>query len=138
MQKPITTELRDAAQMVHREVFAGDAYEVVFEPEVFNDLCDVIDVIHARLEAENATLRAATNSLDDEPKQDNVNHPAHYTQGRFEVIDVIEDTLGTDSFKGYCIGNVIKYVLRHEYKGGTEDLQKAQWYLNRLLGGRDE
>ena len=138
MGEPITTELREAVNTVHRVGFGFDADEVAFEPDVFYDLCDAIDVVHSMLEAENATLRARLEGSGDEPKQDNVNHPAHYTHGRFEVIDVIEDTLGTDSFKGYCIGNVIKYVLRHEYKGGTEDLQKAQWYLNRLLGGCDE
>jgi len=30
-------------------------------------------------------------------------------------------------------GNIIKYIWRYEYKNQQEDLQKAQWYLARLL-----
>jgi hypothetical protein len=29
-------------------------------------------------------------------------------------------------------GCVIKYVYRHRHKGGLSDLDKAQWYLNRI------
>lgn len=72
---------------------------------------------------------------------DNVNHPSHYTQGRVEVIDVIEDaTSGSDGFEGYCLGNVVKYVLRYRSKNGVEDLRKARWYIDKLidfLGGDD-
>jgi len=28
--------------------------------------------------------------------------------------------------------NVLKYLWRHEYKNGLEDINKAIWYLNRL------
>jgi hypothetical protein len=28
--------------------------------------------------------------------------------------------------------NVLKYLWRHEYKNGLEDIDKAIWYLNRL------
>jgi len=61
---------------------------------------------------------------------DPVSSPSHYTKAKgFEVIDVIE---GYDL--PYHLGNVIKYVLRHEYKGNAlQDLQKAQWYLNRYI-----
>ena len=34
----------------------------------------------------------------------------------------------------YLKGNVLKYVSRYKFKGEPlEDLQKAQWYLNRLV-----
>jgi hypothetical protein len=60
---------------------------------------------------------------------DDVNNPEHYNQQGIEVIDVIE------AYNlPYHLGNVIKYVLRHEYKGQEEkDLRKAQWYLNRYI-----
>jgi len=35
--------------------------------------------------------------------------------------------------EGYLQGNILKYVWRYDYKGGLEDLQKAQWYLNKLI-----
>ncbi|GGJ48836.1 DUF3310 domain-containing protein [Virgibacillus salexigens] len=66
---------------------------------------------------------------------DNVNHPDHY-QGKTEVIDIIEQaTEGLQGINAVCTGNVIKYVMRFQKKGGVEDLKKAQWYLNKLIGG---
>ena len=65
---------------------------------------------------------------------DNVNHPSHYTQGGIECIDAIECAMtNLDGFEGYCTGNILKYIWRWKYKNGTEDLEKARWYLNRLI-----
>jgi hypothetical protein len=63
---------------------------------------------------------------------DFVNHPPHY-QGSIECIDAIEASMSAEAFKGSLKANVIKYVWRYEAKGGVESLQKAQWYLNRLI-----
>lgn len=60
---------------------------------------------------------------------DNVRHPSHYADKRIEVIDYIRDTLSGEGFIDYCIGNVIKYVSRWRKKGGIEDLEKAEVYL---------
>lgn len=65
---------------------------------------------------------------------DLINHPPHYTSGRIECIDAIESALTADEFRGYCKGNVLKYVFRERLKGGDDDLAKARFYLNRLLG----
>lgn len=60
---------------------------------------------------------------------DMVNRPPHYTKGRIEVIDFI-----LDQDFGYLAGQVIKYVSRYRHKGSAvEDLQKAEWYLKRLI-----
>jgi hypothetical protein len=64
---------------------------------------------------------------------DNVNHPPHYSQGDIECIDAIRAALGPDAFVAYCRGNAIKYLWRCDHKGGTEDLRKAAWYLNRAI-----
>ena len=62
-------------------------------------------------------------------KHDAVNHPSHYTRGKIEVIDFIED----QQFP-YHLGNVIKYIARAGYKGDKlEDLKKARWYLDRYI-----
>jgi hypothetical protein len=60
-------------------------------------------------------------------------NPDHYKTGGIETIDYIEAKLTGEQFKGYLVGNVIKYLSRFEHKAGEEDLQKARWYLNRLL-----
>jgi hypothetical protein len=66
---------------------------------------------------------------------DMVNHPKHYTTGRTEVIDIIEDaTKDLKGIQAVCLANVLKYSLRFPYKAnGLEDLKKAQWYLNKLI-----
>lgn len=63
----------------------------------------------------------------------NVDSPKHYTRGKYETIDVIQSTLGDEKFKGYVQGNIIKYISRYQYKNGVEDLEKARWYLNKLI-----
>jgi hypothetical protein len=58
-----------------------------------------------------------------------VHHPKHYNEGKYEVIDVIEDWKLT-----FNTGNTIKYIARARHKGDeTQDLQKAWWYLTREL-----
>lgn len=64
---------------------------------------------------------------------DNVNHPAHYTQGSIECIDAMVAAFGAEAVKTYCKINAFKYIWRTDYKNGTEDLEKAVWYLNRYL-----
>ena len=68
-----------------------------------------------------------------ERTKDVVNHPAHY-EGKIECIDAIEcATDGLTGFKGYCTGNIIKYMWRWHKKNGLEDLKKARWYLDKLI-----
>lgn len=64
-------------------------------------------------------------------KNDSVNHPAHYTDGKIEVIDFIEDKK-----LNFHKGNAVKYIARAGKKNPekeVEDLQKAIWYLNREI-----
>lgn len=69
-----------------------------------------------------------------EKKIDMVNHPPHYTKGKYETIDVIMDvTQHLGGREGYLVGNIIKYLSRYYFKNGIEDVEKAQWYLNKLL-----
>ena len=64
---------------------------------------------------------------------DYVNKPPHYTAGGIECIDALQSALSPDEFRGFLKGNVLKYLWREAGKNGTEDLLKAQWYLNKLL-----
>ena len=64
---------------------------------------------------------------------DNVNRPPHYNQGGIECITYLADNLAPVAFRGYLEGNTKKYLHRWLYKGGVEDLKKAQWYLDRWI-----
>lgn len=62
---------------------------------------------------------------------DNVNHPSHYTDGKIEVIDFIED-----KNLNFHRGNAVKYIARAGKKNPekeVEDLEKAVWYTNREI-----
>lgn len=62
-----------------------------------------------------------------------VNHPSHYNQGGVECIDAMKAaTIHKVGIEAVCVSNVIKYLWRYEEKNGLEDINKAQWYLNRL------
>lgn len=74
---------------------------------------------------------------DSAPVDDPVNHPAHYTAGGVECIDAIEAALCkyTDPVDAWLAGQVIKYLWRAPLKGKyAQDIDKAQFYLNRLAG----
>lgn len=61
---------------------------------------------------------------------DPVTSPSHYTFGRFEVIDVLEDWFPTNPL----LWNTGKYIARHKRKGKPiEDLKKARFYLDREI-----
>lgn len=70
---------------------------------------------------------------------DIVNSPDHYRTGDIECIAAIEAAMTHEEFSGYLRGNVIKYIWRYDkkHRGDLEmarkDLEKAQWYLHRLI-----
>jgi len=66
-------------------------------------------------------------------KIDLVNSPPHYTKGHIECIDAIRAALGPEGFAAFCRGNVIKYNWRCDHKAGLQDVEKAQWYANKLI-----
>ena len=58
-----------------------------------------------------------------------IDHPAHYTYGKIECIDFIED-------KGlnFSRGNAVKYIVRAGHKENElEDLKKVRWYIDREI-----
>jgi hypothetical protein len=62
--------------------------------------------------------------------EDPVNHPSHYTFGRLEVIDVLQDWFPTNPL----LWQIVKYVARAQHKGNMlQDLKKAQFYLNKAI-----
>ena len=66
-------------------------------------------------------------------KNDPVNHPKHYTKhpSGIECIQIVEHM-------NFCLGNVVKYVWRADFKNGIEDLKKAEFYLRREISRREK
>lgn len=67
------------------------------------------------------------------PASDPVNHPSHYKVGGIETIDFIKAKLTPEEYKGYLLGNVLKYASRAGHKdNATQDAGKLAWYANKL------
>ena len=64
--------------------------------------------------------------------KDMVNNPPHYNKYGVECIEAIQSATG-EGYEYYLQGNIIKYLWRYRYKNGVQDLEKAQWYLSRLI-----
>jgi hypothetical protein len=52
----------------------------------------------------------------------------HYKQWKIQPIEFIHA-----NGLPYIEGNIIKYIMRHNYKNGLEDLKKARHYLDILI-----
>jgi len=67
---------------------------------------------------------------------DLVNHPDHYTRGKYEVLEVI-----LDWELNHLLGSVVKYIGRVDKKPGAdpiEDLEKAEFYLKKEISRRKQ
>ena len=63
-------------------------------------------------------------------RYDDVSKPSHYAGQGIEAKDYIKQVLGEEGWRKYCLGAVMKYIHRHEYKGNpVQDLEKAHTYL---------
>lgn len=67
-------------------------------------------------------------------------NPSHYKHLPAEAIDIIMAAIAKapSNESAFLQGQVIKYLLRCWSKKGIEDLRKAKWYLDRLVGGFDD
>ncbi len=53
----------------------------------------------------------------------------YYDAGGIEVLDIIKSKLTPEQFKGYLLGNVIKYACRANWKGTlNRDIEKLSNY----------
>ena len=86
-------------------------------------------ILNKNRELEDLARWESESTWSPEFKTEHVDHPDHYNQGQYEVIDVIEDWN-----LGFAAGNAVKYIARHKHKGKpVEDLKKARWYVDRLI-----
>ncbi len=59
--------------------------------------------------------------------------PNHYRVGKIEAIDIIEDQLDEEELRGAYLGIILKYIFRYKYKNGLVDLEKANYYLDKMI-----
>jgi hypothetical protein len=100
----------------YRKEHSGEAYNEDEYQGLVNRVREAVKGIEVDLDAP------------EEQEYDNVEYPKHYNShpSGIACIDITEHM-------NFCIGNAIKYLFRHEYKGGVEDLKKAKWYIEREI-----
>lgn len=79
------------------------------------------------------SLKDVAPSVNEKSVNDNVNHPSHYTTGKYECIDVMIEIFGIEAVKTFCLLNAFKYNYRSGRKNGRQDIEKAVWYSNKYL-----
>ena len=57
----------------------------------------------------------------------------HYRNMVIQPWEVMESCMSFEEFVGFLRGNVLKYLMRCNSKGGRQDLEKAQHYLTKLI-----
>lgn len=62
----------------------------------------------------------------------------HYKEKSIQPWDAMEAWMTKEAFQGFLQGNAIKYLARWKDKGGVEDLQKAQHYIQKLIETESE
>ena len=70
----------------------------------------------------------ANKIMENDEKEDIVNHPKHYESGNYECINEMLKDIGKENVLGFCLGNAYKYLWRSAHKNGSEDIKKAKWY----------
>lgn len=84
---------------------------------------ELVDIMKER----EAIIEAAEKASKKAPKGTAVDGPQHYNG--YQVLDAICDA-SPGMARGFCLGNVVKYLLRAEKKGkDKQDLEKAKFYL---------
>lgn len=73
--------------------------------------------------------------------QQDPTNPTYYQKGDLQTFDLILAVCAKlPGDEAACVDDVLKYVVRYKQKNGLQDLEKARWYLNRLIdivGGKN-
>lgn len=71
-------------------------------------------------------------------ESDLIDKQEHYTANGIEPIEIMRQNMTQEEYRGFLLGNIIKYPLRYKRKNGLEDLQKAKTYLTWLINDVEE
>jgi hypothetical protein len=70
--------------------------------------------------------------------KDNIN-PSHYQRDGMECIEAIEAAVqNLSGAEAYATGSAIKYLWRWKEKGGIDDLNKAKWFIQKMVDHLEE
>lgn len=96
-----------------------------------DEIMELVEEMMKELGLTETSLRNPINGQIEEA--DEVHKPNHYNWRGVECKDVIRQLLGSEGYKRYCEGNVIKYLYRYTKKGTpATDIAKAAEYLRMI------
>lgn len=108
-----------------------ECYEKLYRYD--DDLEQFVEIEKPNLWYYKALSATKKHTEKEDEKVDNVNHPKHYEGScSIECIDAMRFALGDEGLAYFCAGNTFKYLWRYKFKNGQEDLDKAEWYFNKL------
>jgi len=115
------------------EAIAGQVERALKQQEEEKMIHAEIPRIYAELE--NEMVKKTEEKLKPTKANDRqVGETQHYKKLSIQPWDAMEEWLSPDEFRGYLIGNSLKYLARAGKKGSyREDIQKAHHYLEKLL-----
>ena len=91
------------------------ARSVNCEPSMSENLRASIDAVNERLKSKDISAK--------DPKS------RYYDAGGLETLDIIKAKLTPEQFRGFLLGNIIKYSCRANYKGSFDrDIEKIKFY----------
>lgn len=104
-----------------------------------------IDWAHTLMAKKGNGMRERVNGMNDDDlrqlddwRRDIIENPKHYTVGGYEAIDVIKAKLTPEEYRGACKANILKYLMRANYKGHhNQDCEKALYYMKELVNALD-
>ncbi|AWH15214.1 nucleotide kinase [Enterococcus phage vB_EfaS_9592-1] len=64
---------------------------------------------------------------------DLIDNQEHYTNNGIQPIEIMKANMSEEQYYGFLLGNLQKYISRHEKKNKVEDLKKAKTYLTWMI-----
>ena len=99
-----------------------------------NERDEIMELIEEMMKEFGLTETSLRNPINGQIEEtDGIHKPTHYNWRGIECKDVIRQLLGSEGYKRYCEGNVIKYLYRYSRKGTpATDIAKAAEYLRMI------
>lgn len=66
-------------------------------------------------------------------ESDLIDNQEHYTNNGIQPIEIMKANMSEEQYYGFLLGNLQKYISRHEKKNKVEDLKKAKTYLTWMI-----
>lgn len=106
----------------------------IFTPNSDNTYIPQNIILHPLVINNEGTHLSTLDNHNDKQPYEFVNHPSHYNEWSYEVIDMIEKIYGTEQAAMWCEITAYKYAMRMGFKPTDsiqQEIDKRNWYLSK-------